>query len=72
MWAYDRPDMGSICAHQTVRHVRRVGAGHHERGAEQGDVQPGRMAQATPEDFWAFITSQAMAAPGNLGTFYRS
>lgn len=29
------------------------------------------LAQATPEDLWAFITSPTMAAPGNLGTFYK-
>jgi hypothetical protein len=32
---------------------------------------PEGLAAATPDDFWAFITSPTMAAPGNLGTFYR-
>lgn len=30
-----------------------------------------KLAQATPDDLWAFITSPRMAAPGNLGTFYK-
>ncbi len=32
---------------------------------------PDGLAQAAPADFWAFITSPTMAAPGNLGTFYK-
>jgi hypothetical protein len=30
-----------------------------------------KLSQATPDDLWAFITSPMMAAPGNLGTFYK-
>ncbi len=32
---------------------------------------PEGLARATPEDLWAFVTSPMMAAPGNLGTFYK-
>jgi hypothetical protein len=45
----------------------------HEYAARNRAIfsTPEALAAATPDDLWAFITSPTMAAPGNLGTFYK-
>lgn len=44
---------------------------HEYAARNRAMFSPEGLAQATPEDLWAFITSPLMAAPGNLGTFYK-
>jgi hypothetical protein len=44
---------------------------HEYAARNRAMFSPDGLTQATPEDLWAFITSPTMAAPGNLGTFYR-
>ena len=43
---------------------------HEYAALNRAMFSPGGLPQATPEDFWAFITSPTIAAPGNLATFY--
>jgi len=44
---------------------------HEYAARNRAMFSPEGLAAATPDDFWAFITSPMMAAPGNLGTFYK-
>jgi len=46
-------------------------AAHKYAARNRALFSPDGLAQATPGDLWAFITSPTMAAPGNLGTFYK-
>jgi hypothetical protein len=47
--------------------------GVHDYAARNRAIfsSPEALADATPEELWAFITSPMMAASGNLGTFYK-